>query len=98
MAIIKVDVAGLQKNRDALARRETELRELISRLCAILDRIDASWEGNASTAYIRMMRNYVDKAAAVAEVVKGHKVYIGDAAEQFSATDSRCATAIRNSF
>ena len=98
MAKIRVDVDGLQDNYQSLGLRTAEMQDLIARLNAILERIDSSWEGDASRAFIEMMRGYRLRAEGVLKVVQAHRDYIGKASAKFSAADARCADVIRNSF
>ena len=61
MAKIKIAVSELKNNEKSIEQHIAQLEALNSRLEALLTRIESSWEGDSSVAYIRLMRNYAQQ-------------------------------------
>ena len=55
MAKIRIDQEALLANSQALENRIRELQELNTRLESLIVRIQSSWEGQASIAYVTKM-------------------------------------------
>ena len=98
MAKIYMDIESLTKNASNLAARAATLTDLKARLDALIERIAASWEGEASAAYIQKMREYSKKVIEMIELVEEYKKYVDRAAEDFSKHDTDSASRIRGSF
>ena len=98
MAKFKVDISALRTDERQLDKQIQELQELNKRLETLLGRIESSWEGDASTTYIRMMRNYAAQASNMEEVLKEFKSYVNTAAETFEDFDKKTASRIWGSF
>ena len=98
MAKIKVDIDALTGNSSVLNSRIAELQSLNSRLEDLINRIDASWEGQASVTYINTMRTHAAKAKKMVAVLSEYKKYVDSAISKFSNVDKNAASKIRNSF
>ena len=98
MAKFKVDISALRTDENSLEKQIQELQELNKRLETLLSRIESSWEGDASTAYIRMMRTYAAQAANMVEILKEFKSYVNKASNTFETFDKNTASRIWNSF
>lgn len=98
MAKIKVDIEALTSNSSALNSRIAELQNLNSRLEDLINRIDSSWEGQASLTYISTMRNHASKAKKMVDVLTEYKKYVDSAISKFSNVDKNAAAKIRGSF
>ena len=98
MAKIKVDIDALTSNSSVLNSRIAELQNLNSRLEDLINRIDSSWEGQASLTYINTMRNHAAKAKKMVDVLTEYKKYVDSAISKFSNVDKNSAAKIRGSF
>ena len=98
MAKIKIDSAKLQQNEQAINKKIQELTELNHRLKALIIRIQDSWEGDASKAYVSMMQNYVRQAEKMIKVLQELKSYVNSAIHKFEQTDKSSASKLRGSF
>lgn len=98
MAKIKVEVTALRENEKSLEQYIASLEELNSRLETLLGRIESSWEGDSSAAYINVMRRYAAQAANMARVLTEFKSYVRSAADTFENTDKKAASRIENAF
>ena len=98
MAKIKVDVDALSANSTALNSRISELQNLNNRLEDLINRIESSWEGQASLIYINIMRNHALKAKKMVDVLMEYKKYVDSAISKFSGVDKDSASKIRSSF
>ena len=98
MAKFKVDITALRTDEKALDQQIQELTELNKRLETLLGRIESSWEGDASTTYLRVMRTYAAQAANMVEVLKEFKSYVNNAADTFETFDKKTASRIWGSF
>ena len=65
MAKIRVEISSLRENEKSLEKQIASSEQLSRRLESLLNRIEASWEGDASAAYIRVMRQYAAQAASM---------------------------------
>lgn len=98
MAKIKVDIDALTANSSVLNSKIIELQRLNSRLEDLINRIDSSWEGQASLTYINTMRTHATKAKKMVDVLTEFKKYVDSAVTKFSNVDKNAAAKIRNSF
>ena len=98
MAKFKVDITALRTDEKSLDQQIQDLMELNKRLETLISRIESSWEGDASVAYVRMMRNYASQAANMVEVLKEFKSYVNNAANTFESFDKKTASRIWGSF
>lgn len=98
MAKIKVNLEALKGNSTQLADRIRELQGLNTRLETLINRIEASWEGQASATYITQMRRYADQAKKMIGVLTEYKKYVDGAVEAFTNRDRTAASRIRGSF
>lgn len=98
MALIRIDELALMANETALKAKIAELQSLNARLEGLLQRIESSWEGNASQNYIAMMRQRQGKAVQMVEVLSEFLRYIQEAKSRFSSKDSDSAGRIRGAF
>lgn len=98
MAKIRIDENSLRQNSHALNTRISDLQNLNSRLEELINRIDGSWEGQASESYIATMRKYSEQAKKMINVLNEYKKYIDTAINNFSNVDRNAASRIRGSF
>ena len=98
MAKIKVDIEALKSNASSLEGRIAELQNLNTRLEALISRIQASWEGQASIIYIAKITAQAAKAKKMVEVLTEYKKYVENAVSKFSNVDSTSANKIKGSF
>ncbi|MBO5869589.1 MAG: WXG100 family type VII secretion target [Clostridia bacterium] len=98
MAKIKIDVEALKSNAALLDARIAELQSLNQRLEALIARIQASWEGQASIIYIAKMIAQATKAKKMVDVLLEYKKYVETTIQKFSTIDDNSANKIRNSF
>lgn len=98
MAKIRIDVDMLKSNSLALSAKIEELTALNERLNGLLLRINDSWEGEASAAYINMMQNYAAQASGLVRVLTEFRSYVDSAVSNFETADKSLATFIRGSF
>ena len=98
MAKIKVAVSSLRENEKKLEKQIASLEQLNSRLESLLNRIEASWEGESSAAYIRVMRQYAAQASSMQTVLTEFKRYVKNAADTFESKDEKAAAWINGSF
>lgn len=98
MAKIKVDIEALKSNASSLEGRIAELQNLNTRLEALIARIQASWEGQASIIYIAKITAQAAKAKKMVEVLTEYKKYVENAVAKFSNVDSTSANKIKGSF
>jgi len=98
MAKVKVEVSELRNNESTLQQQITQLETLNSRLEALIVRMESSWEGEASEAYMRMMRRYAQQNAKMVKVLEEYKSYVKKAADTFESLDKSAAARIYGSF
>ncbi len=98
MALIEINESALQTCSENLNNKITELQEMNLRLENITNRIEASWEGQSSRAYISIMRNYSIKSNDIIKVLTEYKGYVDSAINKFTTLDNNSASRIRNSF
>lgn len=98
MAKIKIDVEALKSNASSLEGRIAELQNLNTRLEALISRIQASWEGQASIMYIAKITAQAAKAKKMVEVLTEYKKYVDNAVTKFSDVDRASANKIKGSF
>lgn len=98
MAKIRVNEEELLENGSSMEKKISELQALLTRLNALIERIEASWDGDASTAYINTMRGYATQAEAMIQVLTEFKTYVNSASSLFKNTDGSAAAKIRGSF
>lgn len=95
---IAVDIAALQNNEKTIGDYIDRLEALNARLELLLGRIESSWEGNSSQAYLNLMRGYAVQAANMAAVLREFKSYVGKAHTLFETKDRASASRISGSF
>ena len=98
MAKFKVDISALRTDENSLEKQIQEMQELNRRLESLLSRIEESWEGDASAAYIRVMRKYAEQADNMVKVLTEFKSYVNKAATTFESFDKNTASRISGSF
>lgn len=97
MANIKVDVDALRDNARQITQQIQQLEDLNNRLDALLNQIEGSWTGNASTQYLETMREHKRKTQAMVRVLETFRDYMQRAASEFETIDRNGAARIRNS-
>lgn len=98
MALIKVDADALRTQAAAVETKISELNGMNGRLLALIQRIGDSWQGQASTAYARVMFGYLQQAQDMIQLLEEFKKYAENAAREFEAEDKQGAQRIRGSF
>lgn len=98
MAKIRIDQEALLTNSQALENRIRELQELNTRLESLIVRIQSSWEGQASIAYVTKMLVHITKARQTIDVLREYKNYVDKAVSKFTEVDNNAANRIRGSF
>ena len=79
MANIRIDTDGLQNNISSMRAYVNELDSLNARTQSLLAQIASSWEGEASTAYINIMTERMQKAGQMKELLQEFLSYMEDA-------------------
>ncbi len=95
---VLVDIAALQGNEKSIEQYISRLEALNSRLETLLGKIEASWEGESSKAYLNLMRGYAAQAANMVTVLQEFKSYVGKAHSLFETKDKAAASRINGSF
>ena len=95
MANIRIDTDGLQNNISSMRAYVNELDSLNARTQSLLAQIASSWEGEASTAYINIMTERMQKAGQMKELLQEFLSYMEDARTKFVSRDQEGASAIR---
>ncbi len=98
MSKIRIDVEALKANSNSLSKKIAELQALNAKLTLLIERIKASWEGNASVAYIVKITAQKIKAEKMVEVLSEYKKYVDAAVSKFTTTDTQSANKINGSF
>lgn len=98
MALIKIDFQGLTACEAQLVSQINDLNNLNDRLESLLLRISDSWEGDASEAYITVMRERQNKAQLMVGVLNEFLEYVRRAKTEFKDQDRGGASRIRGSF
>ena len=70
MANIRIDADGLQNNISSMRAYINELDSLNARTQTLMTQIASSWEGEASTAYINIMTERIQKAGQMKELLQ----------------------------
>ena len=89
MANIRIDTDGLQNNISSMRAYVN------ARTQSLLAQIASSWEGEASTAYINIMTERMQKAGQMKELLQEFLSYMEDARTKFVSRDQEGASAIR---
>ncbi len=95
---VLVDIAALLGNEKSIEQYISRLEALNSRLETLLGKIEASWEGESSKAYLNLMRGYAAQAANMVTVLQEFKSYVGKAHSLFETKDKAAASRINGSF
>lgn len=98
MGRIKVDADTLRDYVGALNGRISEYEALTARMEALNQNIQASWKGDAKTAFSNMMATYITQAKQLQDILVQFRSYAQDAADKFDNLDAECAQRIRSSF
>lgn len=96
MPKIKIDTEGLKNNSENIGARIAELQNLNSRLESLITRIADSWEGNASEAYINLLRSYAEHAKNMINILNEYKKYIDKTVVKFSELDRNKANIVKS--
>ncbi len=98
MSKIRIDVEALKANSNLLSKKIAELQALNARFTALIERIRALWEGNASLVYITKMLAQKERAEKMVGVLSEYKKYVDAAVFKFTDTDAKSANKINGSF
>ena len=96
MALIKVNIEGLQANKQAISQKINQLQSYNTRLSSILAQIESGWEGEASKKYAETMRVYQGKAEQMVNVLYEFQSYMDQAAARFEQQDKTGGAKIRS--
>lgn len=94
MADIRIDTDGLQNNISSMRAYINELDSLNARTRTLLSQIASSWEGDASTAYINIMTERMQKAEQMKELLQEFLSYMESAKTKFASRDQESAYSI----
>ena len=87
MANIRIDTDGLQNNISSMRAYINELDSLNAQTRMLLSQIASSWEGDASTAYINIMTERMQKAEQMKELLQEFLSYMESAKTKFASRD-----------
>ena len=90
MANIRIDADGLQNNISSMRAYINELDSLNART-----QIASSWEGEASTAYINIMTERIQKAGQMKELLQEFISYMESTRTKFVSRDQESSYSIR---
>lgn len=94
MANIRIDTDGLQNNISSMRAYINELDSLNARTHTLLSQIASSWEGDASTAYINIMTERIQKAEQMKELLQEFLSYMESAKTKFASRDQESSHSI----
>ena len=94
MANIRIDTDGLQNNISSMRAYINELDSLNARTQTLLSQIASSWEGDASTAYINIMTERMQKAEQMKALLQEFLSYMESAKTKFASRDQESSYAI----
>lgn len=98
MGQLKFDIEALRSYASAMNGHITEYEALNTQLETLSSEIVATWKGESSQAYSRMMTDYVMQAKKLTEILQQFRSYAQDTADKFENLDASCASRIRQSF
>lgn len=98
MARIKVDIDTLRNHSRTIEQHISEYEELNARMKNISQSVTATWQGEASNAYVSLMDSYGLRARQFADVLKEFYNYSKQASTMFDEVDRNSAAQIRKSF
>lgn len=87
MANIRIDADGLQNNISSMRAYINELDSLNARTQTLMTQIASSWEGEASTAYINIMTERIQKAGQMKELLQEFISYMESTRTKFVSRD-----------
>lgn len=87
MSKIDVDVGSLNETSTKLANISKELKLLRFDLQKLVGRIDDSWDGPASRAYIEKMMIYLRELSRIIEAIEQYRESVVDTANSFAELD-----------
>ena len=93
MANIRIDADGLQNNISSMRAYINELDSLNAR--TLMTQIASSWEGEASTAYINIMTERIQKAGQMKELLQEFISYMESTRTKFVSRDQESSYSIR---
>lgn len=96
MPNIKVNIDGLNNNSNNISSKIAELQNLNNRLDSLIARIADSWEGDASEAYINLLRSYAEHAKNMINILNEYKKYIDKTVVKFSELDRNKANIVKS--
>ena len=98
MGRIKVNADMLRDYVGTLNGRISEYEGLTSRMESLNESIQASWKGDAKTAFANMMNTYIAQTKQLQQILIQFRDYVQNAADKFDNLDAECAQRIRSSF
>lgn len=98
MSDIKIDYDGLSQASASLKNYAAAYDSLCARMKSMSDQISATWEGNASRAFVEMMQKYQKQGLLIKDIIATIEGYAQMTGSDFQAVDQECAARIRNSF
>ena len=97
-AKVAVDITALQDNEKTIQQYISQMEALNARLETLLGRIESSWEGKSSQAYLNLMRGYAAQAVNMGAAMREFEKYVQKACTMFEAKDRAAASRILGSF
>lgn len=88
MSKITVDIQGLRENSDTLSNCVAEMENLYRRLNTLISQLDATWDGDASQAYISKLNRQANLVMDSAKITKEFSEYGKKTADKFEAIDA----------
>ena len=92
---IRIDADGLQNNNSSMRAYINELDSLNARTQTLMTQIASSWEGEASTAYINIMTERIQKAGQMKELLQVFISYMESTRTKFVSRDQESSYSIR---
>ena len=92
---IRIDADGLQNNISSMRAYINELDSLNARTQTLMTQIASSWEGEASTAYINIMTERIQKAGQMKELLQVFISYMESTRTKFVSRDQESSYSIR---
>lgn len=87
MSKIEVDIQGLRENSAILSNTVTQMENLYIRINKLVSTLDATWDGDASRAYINKLSKQAELVMKSAKITKEFAKYGSQTADKFETID-----------
>lgn len=98
MSKISIDFEGLSQAVNRMSGTIESYSSLNGNLSSVVQGISDSWGGQAATAYVNVMGQYIKQANQMVDVLNAFRQYAGSVESDFQNLDDQCAQMIRNAF